>query len=159
MNNQICFVKIKSNIRKIVIISSRQMDCQEKIRLKIEKEVQKKKLIQNIGWKVSTTNKWNKFDSRHNRIRVDSRIRGARLVVARAYSRQLIPYLAVKSNLAGRRKSDRLSFAIEGGGGMRGISGNPSPTTRFPTTYSRPAPQLLTDTNLPRAPLFAVAWR
>lgn len=47
------------------------------------------------------------------------------MVVVRAYSRQLIPYLAVKSNLAGRRKSDRLSFAIEGG--MRGISGNPSP--------------------------------
>lgn len=47
------------------------------------------------------------------------------VVVVRAYSRQLIPYLAVKSNLAGRRKSDRLSFAIEGG--MRGISGNPSP--------------------------------
>lgn len=158
MNNQICFVKIKSNIRKIVIISSRQLPGKNPV--KNWERSTKKKLIQNIGWKVSTTNKWNKFDSRHNRIRVDSRIRGARLVVARAYSRQLIPYLAVKSNLAGRRKSDRLSFAIEGGGGgMRGISGNPSPTTRFPTTYSRPAPQLLTDTNLPRAPLFAVAWR
>lgn len=86
-----------------------------------------------------------------------------RLVVVRAYSRQLIPYLAVKSNLAGRRKSDRLSFAIEGGGGgMRGISGNPSPNhpiSNHPGTYSRPAPQLLTDTNLPRVPLFAVAWR